>query len=319
MITILTGRNSFMLQQELQRIINKFVSQHTDMGLERLDGEEVEYDRIREGLQSLPFLASKKLVVLRDGSANKQFLENAEKLLKDIPESTDLVIVEPKIDKRLSYFKLLKKIGDFKEFNELDGNGLTHWLVDQAKSRGGVMTISDANLLVDRIVINQQLLANELEKLLLYNPKINKESILLLTDKTPQSSIFDLLDAALNGKTELALELYIEQRQQKVEPAQIMALLAWQLHVLALIKTAGNRDTNDIASEAKINPYVVRKSTAIADKLSYDDLKKLISYVRELDHRLKSESIDPDEALTNLFIQMSEKHLSTKYKIRNLP
>jgi DNA polymerase-3 subunit delta len=181
------------------------------------------------------------------------------------------------------------------------------------------MTISDANLLVDRIGINQQLLANELEKLLLYNPKINKESILLLTDKTPQSSIFDLLDAALNGKTELALELYIEQRQQKVEPAQIMALLAWQLHVLALIKTAGNRDTNDIASEAKINPYVVRKSTAIADKLSYDDLKKLISYVRELDHRLKSESIDPDEALTNLFIQMSEKHLSTKYKIRNLP
>jgi DNA polymerase-3 subunit delta len=124
MITILTGRNSFMLQQELQRIINKFVSQHTDMGLERLDGEEVEYDRIREGLQSLPFLASKKLVVLRDGSANKQFLENAEKLLKDIPESTDLVIVEPKIDKRLSYFKLLKKIGDFKEFNELDGMGL---------------------------------------------------------------------------------------------------------------------------------------------------------------------------------------------------
>jgi DNA polymerase-3 subunit delta len=229
------------------------------------------------------------------------------------------VIVEPKIDKRLSYFKLLKKIGDFKEFNELDGNGLTHWLVDQAKSRGGVMTISDANLLVDRIGINQQLLANELEKLLLYNPKINKESILLLTDKTPQSSIFDLLDAALNSKTELALELYIEQRQQKVEPAQIMALLAWQLHVLALIKTAGNRDTNDIASEAKINPYVVRKSTAIADKLSYDDLKKLISYVRELDHRLKSESIDPDEALTNLFIQMSEKHLSTKYKIRNLP
>lgn len=305
MITTLTGANSFMLQQEQHRIIDAFLSEHGDMGLERLDGEEVDYDRIRESLESLPFLVARKLVVLRAGSANKQFSENAERLLKALPETTDLVLVEPKIDKRLTYYKLLKRVTDFKELNELDGGGLARWLVEEAKRQGGELAISDANLLVNRLGVNQQLLANELAKLLLYSPIVTKEIILQLTEPAPQSTIFDLLDASLNGRTKQALELYEEQRQQKVEPAQIIALLAWQLHVLALVKTAVDRDANAIASSAKINPFVVRKSLAIAGRLTLSQLKELVSRVRTLDMRLKSESIDPDEAMRHLLIEMS--------------
>lgn len=306
MITTLTGLNSFMLQLELRRIVDDFVAEHTDMGLEKLDGEEAEYDRIRESLESLPFLASKKLVVFRTGSANKQFAEHAERLLKNMPDTTDLIIVEPKLDKRFVYYKLLKKVTDFKEFNELDGPQLARWLVQRAKVEGGELSSSDANLLVGRIGVNQQLLSNELAKLLLYNPKINKDTIMLLTDQTPQSTIFDLLDASLNGKTKIALALYDEQRAQKVEPIQIIALLAWQLHVLALIKTAGDRDVNSIASQGKINPYVVRKSMSIADRITLTELKKVISNVRKLDMRLKSESIDSDEAMRHLILSLGE-------------
>lgn len=306
MITTLTGTNSFLLKTELDQLVTSFVREHTDMGLERLDGEETDYDRIRESLESLPFLAARKLVVLRAGSANKQFTENAERLLKELPETTDLVLVEPKLDKRLAYYKLLKKVTDYKEFNELDGGGLARWLVEEAKRQGGRLAISDANLLVNRVGVNQQLLSNELAKLLLYSPNVTKDAILLLTEPAPQSTVFDLLDAGLNGQTKQALELYEEQRQQKVEPVQIIALLAWQLHVLALIKTAGNRDASTIASSANINPYVVRKSLSIARNLTLKELKDLVSRVRTLDLRLKSESIDPDEAMRHLLIEMSE-------------
>lgn len=306
MIVTLTGQNSFMLQQSLRQMVNEFVEEYTDMGLERIDGEEVEYDRLRESLQSLPFLANKKLVVLRSPGANKQFAENAEQLLAELPESTDVIIVEPKLDKRLAYYKLLKKVTDYKEFNELDGAGLVRWLVEQSKLKGGELSMNDANLLVGRVGINQQLLSNELTKLLQYDPIITKKNILLLSDQTPASTIFDLLDAALSGKTKRAVELYEEQRQQKVEPIQIIALLAWQLHAIAIIKTAGNRDANEIASVAKINPFVVRKSMAIANSLSMAELKQLVHDVHELDIKLKSESIDPDEAMLNLLTQMSQ-------------
>jgi DNA polymerase III subunit delta len=302
MIITLTGANSFMLQRESRRIVQEFTNKYTDMGLDRFDGEDVEYDRIRESLQSLPFLAARKLVIIRSGGANKQFAENAEKLIQELPDTTEVLLIEPKLDKRTAYYKLLKKSTEFQEFNELDGHQLAKWLVSYASEQGGSLKLSDANYLIDRVGVNQQLVFSELTKLLLYNAQISRKSIDLLTEKTPQSTIFDLLDAALNGRHKQALVLYGEQRLQKVDPVQIIALLAWQLHVLSLIKTAGQRDANEIARQAKINPYVVRKSMSIAQKLTLPELKKLVTEVRILDVRLKSESIDPDEALQTFLI-----------------
>lgn len=307
MLTTLTGSNSFQLQAELHLIIDAFISQHTNMGLERLDGEEAEYDRIREALESLPFLASKKLVVIRSGSMNKRFVEQAERLLTGLPDTTDVVLVEPKVDKRSSYYKLLKKITEFKEFPELESIGLARWLTAAAKERGGELTLGDARLLIDRVGANQQLLSQELDKLLAYNEKISKDAILLITEQAPHSTTFDLLDAALSGHTKKAIALYEEQRMLKAEPVQIIALLAWQLHVLALIKTAGNRDAATIAKEARLNPFVVRKSTAIANRMSLAEVKELVRTVRDLDIRLKSEPIDPDEAMLHLLIHLRQQ------------
>jgi DNA polymerase III subunit delta len=304
MITVLTGENRFVLQQELQRIVGSFVAEHTDMALEQIDGEDAEFDRIREALQSMPFLASKKLVVLRNPGANKQFVESAESLLLDLSEVTDVVIVETKPDKRTAYYKFLKKHTDLKEFNELDTPQLAKWLATAAKEAGGVLSPSDASYLVNRVGTNQLSLQNELQKLLNYDKKITRESIDLLSERTPQSTTFDLLDAALRGDKAHALQLYKEQRSMKVEPQQIIALLGWQLHALAVVKTAGERDANQIASEAKLNPFVVRKTQSLARNMSLGKVKELVHSVRVLDERLKSESIDADEALQNLIISL---------------
>lgn len=304
MITVLTGENSFLLNRELRRLVDVFVAEHGDMALEQFDGEETEFDRMREALQSLPFLASKKLVVLKKPSANKQFVETAEALLSDVSDTTDVIVVEPKLDKRLSYYKFLKKSTNFTEFNELDAAGLARWLVATAKERSGSLTQQDAAYLVDRIGVNQQQLSSELDKLLSYSQEISRDTIDAMTVRNPQSTTFDLLDAALGGKGERALALYEEQRAMNVEPQLIMGTFGWQLHVMALIKTAGNRDPQTIAKEAKLNPFVVRKSQALANRLSLAELKELIHRVATLDRRLKSEAIDPDEAFRNLIISL---------------
>ena len=305
MITVLTGENSFLLGAELRRLIAAFVAEYSDMGLERLDGEEVAYDRMREALESLPFLSSKKLVVLSRPSANKEFTEKAADLLHELPETTDLVLVEPKLDKRLAYYKFLKKQTTMQEFAELDEFGLAKWLVGAAAGQGGVISQSDARYLVERVGVNQQLLSQELKKLLTYNPSITKDMIDELTERTPQSTIFELLDAALAGQGERALALYAEQRALKVEPQQIIALLTWQLHVLAVVKAAKGQDAAEIARAAKLNPFVVRKSQAIAARLQMSTLKQLVGRTLDLDIRLKSEAIDADEALSQLLLSLN--------------
>ncbi len=305
MVTTLTGTNSYTRSHALQVAVKNFEAAEGDMALERIDGEEATIERISEALTSLPFLSNKKMVVLQRGSANKQFAQTAADLLENVPESTEVIVVEPKLDKRSSYYKYLKKSTEYQEFNELDQNGLARWLTQQAKDQQGSLSQSDATYLVARVGQNQQLLDSELTKLMLYSPMVTRQTINALTEATPQSTIFELLEAAFSGNTQRALQLYAEQRALKVEPQQIIAMLAWQLHIVALIKTAGQKSLDSVAAEARVSPYVVKKSSSIARNLSLTELKRLVADLLKIDNRSKRETFDVNAALQHYLLTIA--------------
>lgn len=304
MVITLTGENSFLLTRELRGRTSTFVEAHGDLALERIDGEEASFEQIQSALQSLPFLAEKKLVVLRSPSLNKQFTERAAELLGGTPENIDVVLVEPKLDKRLSYYKYLKKSTDFREFPEADSRTLARFVQDEVARLGGSIASGDAQYLVERLGANQQLVASELQKLVLFDPHITQSSIDEMTELSPQSKVFDLIDAAFAGNHKRALELYAEQRQQKVEPQAIMGMLAWQLHVLALVKFAGDASNDVLAKEAKINPFVITKTQGIARRLSGQQVKDLVGRAVLLDYTSKTKTYDLDEALQAYILQI---------------
>ena len=305
MIETLAGANTFGWQHHLRRRVSAFISAEGDLAVERIDGETADLARIVEAVTSLPFLASKKLVVLRAPSAQKQFVEQVVAILSSVAETTDVIIVEPKLDKRSAYYKFLKKSTDLTEYAELDSNGLAAWLQRLAKEEGGAISSNDARYLIDRVGLNQQILFNEIKKLLIYAPTVSREAIDALTEAEPQSTIFQLLEAAFAGNAQRALDLYQEQRALKVEAPQIIAMLAWQLHILAIIKAAGNRSPADIAKEAKLSPYVVQKSHNIARYLSLADLKQLIDNLLSIDLKSKRTKLDIDEALQDYLLRLA--------------
>lgn len=297
MVVTITGANDLQRKAALDTLVSQFVVDNGDMALERIDGEEISAERMRESIQSMPFLSSRKMVLLREPGKQKAFAEAISEVLADIPESTELIIYEPKLDKRGTYYKALKKLTDFKEFGELDAGGLARWMVEYAVGQGGSISLADATYLVNRLGLNQQLLRSELDKLLAYDSQITRKTIDLLTEPLPQSTVFELLDAAFAGNTQRAFELYREQRALKVEPQAIIAMLAWQLHIVATVKAAGSMPAEQIASSAKLNPFVIRKSQSIARKLTLARIKELVSELLALDMQLKRSAIDADEAL----------------------
>lgn len=305
MITVLTGENDVLRTSEAGRLYAEFEAAYGAMAIERFDCEETEVARIRLALESVPFLAQRKLVVLRAPSANKQFVEQAESILANISDDIDVLIIEPKLDKRSAYYKFLKKLPEFRELAKLDERELIAWLNGRAKQYGVTLGASEACYLVERVGGDQQLAAQELDKLSNYDQVITRQTIDLLVEPLPQSSVFDLLEAAFAGQSKRVLELYDEQRALKVEPQQIIAMLAWQLHVLALVKVAQGRTTDEIAREAKLNPFVVRRSQKLAGRLSLSRLRELITMLRTYDERMKSEGIVPDEATRYVLLQLA--------------
>lgn len=302
----LTGDNDFARSQELRRRLQAFQSAEGDLAIERLDGDEVDFARLSEALTSLPFLANKKMVVLAGPGKSKDFADRAEELLQNLPETTEFILYEPKFDKRSSLYKLLKKQTDFKEFPALETAGLAKWLTAEAARHGARLSSGEARYLIERVGAHQQLLAGEVEKLSLLGGTIDRERIITMTEATPQSTIFQLLDAAMGGHAERALKLYEEQRALKVEPQQIIAMFAWQLHAMALVKTAGDRSTEQIAREAKLSPYVASKTQSLARTVPLGRLLELVNQLVHIDLRSKREALDLDDALRLFIIDLSQ-------------
>jgi DNA polymerase III delta subunit len=242
------------------------------------------------------------MVVIRNLSALKPTDKQFEQIISSIPETNDVIFYEPITDKRTTFYKILKSKTKLEEYPELDARQLAKWLVDEAKNTGGKLSLADAIFLVDRVGANQALLASELDKLLLYKPDIHREDIELLTEPTPQSKVFDLLDAAFSGNKQKALELYDEQRVQKVEPQAILAMIAWQLRLIALAKYSGKRRPDKVASDIGANVFPVNKAFGLAEKIEDKKLKLLVSEALDIDVRGKTTSLDMDEALKTYIV-----------------
>jgi DNA polymerase III delta subunit len=118
-----------------------------------------------------------------------------------------------------------------------------------------------------------------------------------LVDSQPQSKVFDLLDAAFSGKKSRALELYEEQRAQKVEPQAILALITWQLQLLALTKYADGKSAAAIAKDVGMNPYPISKAANLSHKLDEEKFKNMVDFAFEIDVKSKTTPLDLDEAL----------------------
>jgi DNA polymerase-3 subunit delta len=304
MIATITGSNFYLMRRRLAELTSKFVQELGELALERIDADEAEPPAILEAIRSLPFLASRKMVILRSLGTNKTASGQVEQFIDAADDACDVIFYEPLPDKRTSYFKVLKSKTQIEEYDELDPRVLAGWLADEAKKQGGRLSPADANYLVERAGTSQELLANELEKLMIYDPEISRENIDLLTVKTPQSKVFDLLDAAFGGNKKRALELYDEQRAQKVEPQAIMAMIAWQLELIALAHLGKGKAANQIARDAGVSPYPVQKAQRLAAKLDRGQLIEMINTAAEFDYKSKTVAFDLDEALKTYIVAL---------------
>jgi DNA polymerase III delta subunit len=305
MIKVLVGPNRFALQKSLQKSKSEFAKKHGDLAIESFDAEEVELDVIQEALKSISLFTPQKMVVVHSLSANKQATENIEKIINSTPEHTEFLVVEPKPDKRSTYYKALKNHTDLQEFSELDEHQLVDWLTSEAKSLGGDLSRADAQYFIKRVGARQGKLYHELLKLIDYNQRINRETIDLLTEENPENTVFELLDAAFAGHLSRTLQLYENLRKSDVQPPMIIGMLAWQMHLVALTAAAGDRSIGQIAKESGAKPYALQKSQRLAKIMGAHQIKSILADLESLDLKLKTESIDADAALKNLFSKIA--------------
>lgn len=304
MVITLAGDNQFAKKAAADTVVADFVAANGDLAVERFEAVETEAEHILSALSGGSLFASEKLVVIADYEVNKGLADQTDDILARAGDTMVLIILG-KPDKRATYFKTLKAKTDYREFGAAQLPELITWLLEIAQDKGGQLDRSAAQYLIEYVGTDQNRLSNELDKLVLYDPKVSRATIELLCEKEITSTIFELLDAGFAGQHDKALKLYNEQRRQQVEPQAILSMIAWQLHILAIVKMAGpDRTPATVAKGAGVHPFVVQKSMRIVQGMTRDKLRQLVRRVIELEIQLKSQAMQPDDAVQQLLLTL---------------
>lgn len=302
MIYFFAGDNKYLIKSNVDKLILPIIKEAGDLAVEKLDAEETSISAVEDSIKSPPFLVSQKCVVVQNAN-DKDLLE---KIIKTDPiDSITVVVVITKLDKRSNYYKLLQKNKNFSLFEQAKVNNISNWVVDYVKDLGGNINRIDANYLIDRVGSNQILLTNELNKLYLYHANITKETINLLTFQRLQATTFQLLETAFNGQLSKTQQIYVDLKMQKIEPTLIIGAIAWQLHLLVLVKLSGNKSPETIAKELKINQFSVAKTKSLASRIIFTKLKKLVLRASELDMSIKTQNTDSEQAILLFLAQLA--------------
>ena len=302
MIYFFAGDNKYLIKASVDKLTLPIIKEAGDLAVEKLDAEETSISAVIDSIKSPPFLVSQKCVVVQNAN-DKDLLE---KILNTDPiDSITAVVIVSKLDKRANYYKLLQKNKNFSLFEQAKVNNISNWVVNYVKDLGGNINRIDANYLIDRVGSNQILLTNELNKLYLYQTNITKETINLLTFQRLQATTFQLLETAFNGQLSKTQQLFIDLKMQKIEPTLIIGAIAWQLHLLVLVKLSGNKSPETIAKELKISQFSVAKTKSLASRIIFTKLKKLVMRASELDLSIKTQYTDSEQAILLFLAQLS--------------
>ncbi len=287
MITVLTGDNSFELNEALHTLITSF-----DGRAEKVDGSEIEYKNIPDLLMGGTLFAEKRLVIIKDLSTNKSVWERLPEWLPRLSDDIHLVLVDSKPDKRTVAYKELKKIADVKEFvawGDRDRGVAENWLAKRAESLGIKLDKKLVVQIVARVGLDQWQLASALEKLSLLDD-ITSETIEATIESSPSENVFQLFETALEGHPKKVHDM-IKNLELTEDPYKLFALLSSQVFQLAAVANA--REGDDPLKDFAIHPYVASKLARHAKRVGAAGSLRILKSFAQADADMKISKADP--------------------------
>lgn len=306
-IITLTGDNTYEIRHALNKQINMHTTERDQLAIERIDATLLPADKVAAvvaRLDSPSLFSGHRLVIVRDLSLNPDLSDQMIEVLDVPPSITDVIIVDPHLDRRSKLYKALKNKTNFREFKVLKEYELISWIIKTVDERSGKISRSDATFLADRSGLNQERVSQEIDKLLVLSPTITRPLIELLVEPSIDSTMFNLTDAAFAKQKVKALTIYDEQRRLGVQPIQIIGSISWQLHLLALVKSSGEKQSGEIADAAKLNPWSVNKAKQLVRGISQKELIKAVEKLLIIDDRSKSTAFNTDDALKHYLLSL---------------
>ena len=334
MIYILWGEDQFSMEEALQEIKKSageasMLATNTNV----LDGQKLTVNDLRSVGEAMPFLAEKRLVIVRgllgrfeardksararksSGSGTKE--EEAQSLagcVKGFPPSTILVLIDQIEIKKTSLqnnllFSAISSLGKVQSFPLMTGTKLSQWIQSRVDQQSSSISRQAITILIQLIGSDLYTMNNEISKLVSFTAgrMIEEKDVRAVVSAAREEDIFTMVDAIMDGNSGLGKQILQKLLQGGISPAQVLVLLARQVQMLIQLKDLKSQKRSLAEIQGKLGigfGFIWDKVSRRAERYTMDRLKEIYRYLLETDLAIKTGRFDGDLALNLLVAEL---------------
>lgn len=328
MIYVLVGPDDYSISQRLKEIKESIGDADLLVANTAVfDGDKVSPAELRAAVETVPFLAPKRLVVVErllrrfeaGGRSEKPAAAGARRngsqpfaeSLAGLPQSTVVVLVDGVVSPGNPLLKALADRAEVSYFPLLKGSPLKQWINQRVAREGGSIDPLAVTLLARLVGGNLWVMASEITKLVLYAPnrRIEEADVRTLVSYARETSVFALVDAILEPAPALAEKLLQQLLREGAAAAYLLYMLYRQLHLIIRAREMKHRRRPEAEIRSQLGlsaDFAFRKTLEQARRYPLARVKVVFERLLETDLAIKTGKCDGELALNILVAELGQ-------------
>jgi DNA polymerase-3 subunit delta len=326
-IYLFDGDDEYAINESIEKIIRHLGDPGiADMNTTRLDGRSVTLAQLKDALASVPFLASRRLVILTHPTIRYKD-KNEQQALIDylaLPKPTaKLLLVEydfltEEKHRKVGKLHWLEKWALSPEqahrvyvrhHAQPGGALMVKWIQDHVKAAGGQITTQAAVALASQVGDDTRLASQEIDKLLTYtnlSRPVDEDDVEHLTPLTAKVGDFELVNA-IRDRDQRRSQALLHRSLQEEDPLRIFSSIVFQVRALIVAREILDEHgtVDDFPKSLKISYYPAKYALESAARFSSKFLEHIYHRLLAFDEAMKSGQMDPDLALELLVVELT--------------
>ena len=270
-------------------------------------------DAIIAACETLPFLADKRLVIVREHPALMGRADADERLISyipNVPESAVLVFLcQGKADARKKLYGAIKKVGGIVTFAALTDAELNAWIVKTFAGLGKSVTPQTASVLAFTVGSDTALLRREIEKLAALagdRDTVTEEDVHAVATRSVECTVFEMVDAVVAGQQGKAFGLLRDMLTTGSDRLGILAMLLRQFRLMQHIKIMQfeKLPAGEVKQRLGIAPFAAERCMRQASGYTGGQVKRAVQICLNAEYKVKSGGWNQEGALESAMLEI---------------
>ena len=270
-------------------------------------------DAVIAACETLPFLAEKRLIILRDVVGLSGKAEADEKLVSYLPQTPDtcvlIILAREKLDGRKKLPAAMKKLERIVTFTPLTADEVDQWIVRTFQGLGKSCAPQVASLLSFTVGTDTALLHTEIDKLAALagdRDAITEADVQAVATRSTEYNIFQMVDAVVAGQQGKAFALLRDMLRNGEERLGILAMLLRQFRLMqhVLIMRYEKVPAPEIPKRLGMPPFAADRLIRQASSYSGGAVKQAVDICLQTEYKVKSGQINQEGSLEAAMLQI---------------